>query len=73
MYGHAKISQFEMLTLFGFTKSTWVSKNIIFKYIRMTRFISLVQYRVKGKRVIIHIIVITKKIVSNLITFSALE
>lgn len=62
MYDHAKISQFEMLTLFVATKLTQVSKNIIFKYTRMTQFISFVQYRVKAKRVIIHIIVITERL-----------
>ena len=64
MHGHAEISQYEILSLFV-TKSTWVSRNIILNYTRVTHTMLCVQYRYKGKRIIIHMIIFMEMLRHN--------
>ena len=66
MHGHAEINQYEILILFVVTKSTWVSRNIILNYTRVTHTMPCVQYRYKRKRVIIHMIIITERLRHNI-------
>ena len=58
MHGRAQISRYEILGLFVVIKYTRGSRNIILDYTRVTHFMLCVQYRYKGKRVILHMIII---------------
>lgn len=65
MHGHAEISQYEILTLFVVTKYALGSRNIILNYAGMTLAMSCVQYRYKGKKVIVHMTSGHGKVKSN--------
>lgn len=53
MHGHAEISQYEILSLFVITMYTLGSRNTILNYTRVTHAMPCVQYRYKGKEVIV--------------------
>ena len=62
MHGRAQISRYEILDLFVVIKYTLGSRNKILNYTRVTHSMPCVQYRYKGKRVIIHMIIITERL-----------
>jgi hypothetical protein len=62
MHGRAQISQYEILGLSVVIKNTRGSRNKILNYTRVTHSMPCVQYRYKGKRVIVHIIIITENL-----------
>ena len=62
MHGRAQISQYEILDLFAVINYTRGSRNKILDYTRVTHSMPCVQYTYKGKRIIIHMIIVTKRL-----------
>lgn len=63
IHGHAQISKYEILSLYFVIKYSQGTKNIILDYISVTHFMSCVEYKYKGKLVIVHMIIIIKRYV----------
>lgn len=69
MLDHIKISQYEILNLFVVTNYTCLSRNIMLEYIRVEQNIPRIQFIYEGKKSIIHMINIKKRLLSNHMTF----